>query len=201
MYSSHLKKHHLFISRKEKKNLISHQKTYKKEREKEKEKKMLSLLPWGDLGLAFKSAVSQTWTVLDDWRVSELEFEAARKRVFDNRLCPYVSVNNGLMDDFTTKTQRFGEAADTVKQMDCLTIYNDKQLWLAFKFFVKYEHDARIEISPELKRGDASYLCSISEQFFGKELPYIPNQPRFNDTYRSLNVSDINWYVRCFSKG
>ncbi|CAA7035038.1 unnamed protein product [Microthlaspi erraticum] len=146
---------------------------------------MASLLPWGDLGLAFKSAISQTWTVLDDWRVSELEFEAARKH--------YASVNGAPMDDLTTKTQNLAEAAKTVKQMDCLTIYNDKQLWLAFKFFDKYGHDARIEISPELKKGDARTLRSISKKHFLKELPYIPNPPRFKDTYLYLNVNEINW--------
>lgn len=153
---------------------------------------MASLLPWGD-DAQTSYAVAHTWTVLDDFRVAELEFEESRKRVFDNRLCPYVSVNNALMEDHRTKSRHYGQLTQMVKQMDCLTIYNDKQLWSAFKFLDKNRHQARIEVASELERTHAKRLRAISVEHFKKDLPYIPTPERFYDTYLTLNVADIMW--------
>lgn len=127
---------------------------------------MATHLPWPDL--TFKSDVARTWTVLDDWRVAEVEGQ-----------------------------QRLAELVQTVKQMDCITIYNDKHLWLAFKFLFKHRNDARIEIAPELERPYALCLRVNSLNHFHKDLPYIPNPTspfNFDDYYlTSVDVVDIDW--------
>lgn len=129
---------------------------------------MASLLPWGDIGLTFTSDVARTWTVLDDWIVAEVE----------GRQC-------------------LEEVVQTVKQMDSITIYNDKHLWLAFKFLFKHKNEALIEIAPELEKTEASCLRSNSFQYFKKDLPYIPNPASpfsFDDScVCAVDVVDINW--------
>ncbi|VVB17777.1 unnamed protein product [Arabis nemorensis] len=100
------------------------------------------------------------------------------------------------MADYQRKSQRYRHLTEMVKQLDRITIYNDKHLWLAFKFLHKNGHEARIEVASEVETRHANHLRALSAGFFRKDLPHVPNpdpEHRFSDTYLTLNVADINW--------